>query len=49
MISAARERLHLYKMDVLFVIYPSSRNDDPNEKSYQVISFFIYLTVENFF
>ncbi len=49
MISAASECLHHYKMDVSFVIYPSRKSNDPNEQSYQVIVFFIDLTVRNFF
>jgi hypothetical protein len=35
MISAASERLHRYKIDVLFVIYSSNRIDDEDE-CYQV-------------
>jgi len=38
MISAASERLHQYKMDVLFVIYPSSGiSDEDQDECYQVI------------
>jgi len=36
MISAASERLHQFKMDVLFVIYSSTEIDDEDE-CYQVI------------
>jgi hypothetical protein len=39
MIGAASERLHKYKMDVLFVIYPSSESE---QKSYQV-GFFLLI------
>jgi len=39
MISAASERLHRYKMDVLFVIYPSS-GSKPKDQTYQVILFY---------
>lgn len=49
MINTARECLHHYTMNVQFVIYSSSKSDDPNEQSYRVISFFIDLTIENFF
>jgi len=48
MINAASECLHKYKMDVLFVIYPSTGNDN-NQQSYQVILFFINQFFENFF
>jgi hypothetical protein len=38
MISAASERLHQYKIDVLFVIYPSSGiSDEDQDECYQVI------------
>jgi hypothetical protein len=39
MIGAASERLHQYKMDVLFVIHPSS-GSKPKEQTYQVILFY---------
>jgi hypothetical protein len=47
MINAANECLQHNQMDVLFVIHSSGRSNDPNEQSYQVISFFIDLIVEN--
>jgi hypothetical protein len=43
MISAAIERLHQYKMDVIFVVYPTKRNneneDEDEDECYQVIIF----------
>ncbi len=48
MVNAASDCLHKYKMDVLFVIYPSSRNDH-NQQSYQVILIFINLFFESIF
>ena len=42
MISAASERLHQYKMDVIFVVYPAKTDEndvEDEDECYQVIIF----------
>ena len=48
MINAAHEALHEYRMNLVFVIYPSSGND-ANQQSFRVISFLNMKIVENSF